>query len=162
MWSTYFAQLFNYGETLFFPPHCTGENKRLDFRGNLINGNCFAPSQRFPYLIVELSPIGGYKYGRLPAGGLSILVEFVSKMKLLFVVLIAILGCALAQEEPEPAYLEFGTLADGDVVVDIYYSETTATAELTEHTLNINWEAQDISFVRVSVYYVRLLKVKYF
>lgn len=83
-------------------------------------------------------------------------------MKLLAVVFVALVASAAyvvgtAENDPqEPQYLSFGQRGPNDELVDMYYAASVPTDVDSSHTVEINWEGQDVSYIGVYIYYVRI------
>lgn len=78
-------------------------------------------------------------------------------MKLLFVLLVALIGAAAvvkADEIVEPLSLDVGERIEGDKLLDLYYTESEITEAAGTHTVNIQWSYNNINFIRIYAYAV--------
>lgn len=78
-------------------------------------------------------------------------------MKLLFALLVALIGMAVvvkADEIQEPLSLEIGAPIEGQMLLDLYFAESEATADRSTHSVTIRWAYSDIHFIRVYAYAV--------
>lgn len=80
-------------------------------------------------------------------------------MKVLLALIVAVLAVVSTvpvrgDEIVEPVTFEIGQRVDGDMLLDLYYTESDASAGRGTHSVSINWEYSNINFIRIYAYAV--------